>query len=54
MLCNFFVSENYLGAKNKFLRQNGYGTCCIIGGHLGIFPETTENMEVIGYYCSVH
>ena len=55
MLCNFFVSENYLSAKNNFLRhlENGYSTCCIIGGHLGFYPETTCNIKVRGYYCIV-
>ena len=55
MLCNLFVSENYLGAKITFydIEKNGYGTCCIIGCHLGFFPETTCNMEVRGYYCPV-
>ena len=35
------------------IEKNGYGTCCIIGGHLRFCPETTCNMEVEGYYCSV-
>ena len=52
----FLSSENYLGAKKSSydIEKNGYGTCCIIGGHLRFFFETTCNMEVRGYYCFVH
>ena len=56
ILCIFFVSENYLGAKNNFLRhlEKWLLYCCIIGCHLGFFPETTCNINVPGgYYCIV-
>ena len=52
MLCNFFVLKNYLSSKKNFLRH-GYSTCCIIGGHLGFFPETTCNIKFRGYYSIV-
>ena len=55
MLCNCFVSENYLSAKitSYDIEKNGYSSCCIVGGHLGFFPETTCNIKVRGYYCIV-
>ena len=52
ILCIFF----YLSAKNNFPRhlEKWLLYCCIIGGHLGFFPETTCNINVPGgYYCIV-
>ena len=55
MLCNFFVSENYLGAKNNFLQHLEKWLWYLLYNWRPsyIFLETLCNREVRGYYCSV-